>query len=284
MLTMPTVFERDISTGLVVPKLNPACAHWIQESQGAAVMITVMLDGVTCKIADGKDGKVLQRKTHTIQTSQGEVTPFIVCRRDRVEDKPYWEAYDGLNVIAAGQYVAYGPEIDNNTQKVPKHIMFRVNPIDNALIIHGSISGIDRHGVSVERFYESCKKALVDGDAYGVVFQVEGPSFQLKCWAKLKRADFGLSWPIPEPPKATDKKCLFFNCTSRLPLNGPAYCISCREGVNIRGTTAGREMKACSGPKCVVLLPLDGPSYCSDCRGKVDSPIGYLTGNSVPSV
>lgn len=185
-MLIPCVFKRG-ADGIVIPEIYPGM-QWVQ-SEGHCVLSTIKLDGWTVKLT-GKAGLGwdIHKRVGLDQWVPSDASNFL--------DKPIWEALANSNKEGNGIYIAYGPDINGNPQKVDKHLMIRVLPASAGVILYGHQSGIERKG-SVQTFFESCKRALLEGDAEGVVFQWEEPQMILKAWGQVTRKDFGLTWPIP---------------------------------------------------------------------------------------
>lgn len=194
MKKIPTLFERKFENHEVVdclPNVTPGM-EWVLEGKGTA---TLKLDGSCCAIINGelykrydaKKGKQPPEGAIPCQPEPDPITShwphWVKCDPDNPADKWFWEAYrNSEQTLSDGTYEAIGPHFQNNPYGL----------VEDSLIRHGS-----KMIFGLERTYERIKEYLQTHNLEGIVFWKDG---EPKC--KIKRSDFGFSWPVPEEEKA----------------------------------------------------------------------------------
>jgi hypothetical protein len=202
MMKIPTLFERG-EHGLVVPKITPGC-EWAATDGGG--LLTIMIDGQNVKVAGGK----LLKRVKPADPTYTEGT-YVPCTQ---EDDPYlYQAYDAERWPGDGIYEAYGPKINGNPHGANANRLVKIAPVDTVLIVTVASTKIKRgHQYSTQEFFDSLKLELSESpEIEGFVFQFENPGMKLQKAAKIKRKDFGLTWPPPKvevPVSATYNESL----------------------------------------------------------------------------
>lgn len=176
MQKIPTMYPRDETKKghPVMPGVKPECA-WVEAGEGIA---TMKLDGTNVKIEGGKLFKRQKPKA-----AEYDEAAYVEARRDDPSDKYIWEAFDALPGKLDGIYEAIGPKIQGNPEGKANHMLIRVVPPDQSLTAWGTFP----------RTFESLKLLLETVPVEGIVFQHPDGRF-----AKIKRRDFGIPWPVPK--------------------------------------------------------------------------------------
>lgn len=172
MQKIPTMFARDETRKghPVMDQIKPEC-QWVLDGEGTA---TRKLDGTNVKIADG----VLYKRQKPKERDYDEAA-YVPCRRDDPADRWAFEAFDALRDQADGVYELIGPKVQGNPEKRTVHGLVRVVPCDPSLELAG-----------VPRDFAGLLTYLAASHIEGIVFH--HPDGRM---AKIKRRDFGLSWP-----------------------------------------------------------------------------------------
>lgn len=193
MKKIPTLFEREFRNHKVVsvmPDVTPGL-EWVLNGEGIA---TIKYDGACCAILNGKfyrryDAKKGKQPPAGAIPCQHEPDPitghwphWIEVKRDDPADKWFISALDIS--IEAGAIDA----LENATyEAIGKH--FQGNPYKM------SIDYLVKHGDDIikdcPRSYLGISKFLLSHNIEGIVFWKDG---EPRC--KIKRSDFGFSWPI----------------------------------------------------------------------------------------
>lgn len=197
MKKIPTLFERVYENHKVVgilPNITPGCEEAFLKGKA-----TVKLDGSCCAVIDGKFYKRYDAK-------KGKKAPegaIPCCEPDPVTSHhPHWVAVDennpadkwfvkayenhkafyaavgGLNGIPDGTYEAVGAHFQGNPYKYQADGLFK----------HG-VEGIS----DLNRDFLSVKQYLKENEIEGIVFWLDDEPV-----CKIKRTDFGFSWPVKE--------------------------------------------------------------------------------------
>lgn len=193
MKKIPTLFERKFENHKIVdclPNVTPGM-EWVLEGEGIS---TLKLDGACCAIINGelykrydaKNGKQPPEGAIPCQPEPDPITShwphWVKCDPDNPADKWFWEAYrNSEQTLSDGTYEAIGPHFRNNPYGLVKDFL-------------------QAHGMflfCVPRTYEGIREYLRTHNLEGIVFWKDG---EPKC--KIKRSDFGFSWPVPEEEKA----------------------------------------------------------------------------------
>lgn len=185
--SIPTLFERD-DTRKVIPSVRPGC-EWVLNSEVG--ITTIKMDGVLVRVTL-EDGKWRIAKRMGADT-------FMATNREDDLDKPLWEAFDAQDVKSTGMFEVYGKAVRGNPYGIDKNLMIKVFPPDASLIVQKNLTGIRRGpGITPQQLFDMIKKELSESpEIEGLVWHVEGPNLSLVKAAKIKRTDFGLSWPVP---------------------------------------------------------------------------------------
>ncbi len=186
MRKMPTIFERDRETGLVMPVVNPAAA-WVFDPE-VPKEATRKWDG-TCVMFDGdswyarrevKPGKA--EPPNFTELGLDEVTgkrmgwePMVQSgwakyHAEAVNDNGFWQ---GADCFPPGTYELIGPKVNGNPEKFTEHWL--VKHADAGVIV-----------VPEVLTFESVREYLRDCPYEGVVWHETGGGRM----AKVKRKDF----------------------------------------------------------------------------------------------
>lgn len=175
MQKIPTMYPRDETKRghPVMPGVKPECA-WVQAGEGIA---TRKLDGTNVKV---ENGTLYKRQ----KPKEGEYdnASYVQVDPDDASNKWILEAF-GRREYEDGIYEAVGPKIQGNNEASPAHTLFRVVPPEDFLTL------VDHAGLP--RTFEGLRVFLDRVEIEGIVFH--HPDGRL---AKIKRRDFGLSWPV----------------------------------------------------------------------------------------
>lgn len=177
MQKIPTMFVRDetVKGHPVTDQIKPEC-QWVLDGEGIA---TVKLDGTNVRI-DG--GQLLKRQKP--KDRDYDEASYVACERDNPSDRWAWEAFDAGN-DGDGIYELVGPKIQGNPQQHASHTLVRVVPPSARVI---------RDIVVPDRSFAGLRRWLTEHPVEGLVFHHEDGRL-----AKIKRRDFGLSWPVSPP-------------------------------------------------------------------------------------
>lgn len=194
MKKIPTLFERLYDENGKVIGITDVVKpgfEWVLAGEGQA---TVKVDGSCCMIDNGelykrydaKKGKTPPVGAIPCQPEPDPVTGhwphWVKCDERNPADHWYLEAFKAFRNT--------GPVIPGTYEAIGKH--FNGNPYDL------SIDWLVPHGVFVlygfPRTFEGMKDFLAACDYEGVVFWKDG---EPQC--KIKRTDFGFSWPSEHP-------------------------------------------------------------------------------------
>ena len=192
MVKIPTLFERDPATKLVIPSVRAGC-EWVAEGKGFG---TIKIDGVNVKIQIVEGQPKLYRRLKPSQDTEVEAA-YIPCHPQ--DDEHLFKALANSGDRSAGIFEAYGPGINGNPQHAEDLGMVRLIPVAGFLMISNNVSPIRRGpSVTVQEMYDSIRAELEISEVEGIVFHLENPAMNPIKFAKIKRKDFGLSWPIQE--------------------------------------------------------------------------------------
>ena len=194
MKKIPTLFKRVYENHRIkeiTPNITPGM-EWVLEGKGVA---TEKIDGSCCAIIDGKfyvrydakKGRSIPENAIKCQESPDPITGHFPC----------WIPYDETNpgqkwfgkALENTKWTLCITELSDGTyEAIGKH--FNGNPYglhEDILVKHGI------YKLEVPRTFEGIKKYLFTHNIEGIVFWLDG---EPKC--KIKRSDFGFSWPIKE--------------------------------------------------------------------------------------
>lgn len=176
MQKIPTMYPRDEAKRghPVMPGVKPECA-WVEAGEGFP---THKLDGTNVKIEAGRLYKRQKPKS-----GDYDEAAYVEARRDDPSDKYIWEGFDALgeHMRLDGIYEAIGPKIQGNPEGREAHALVRVVPADVILYRPGE----------VPRTFDGLRAYLTENPIEGIVFHHQDGRF-----AKIKRRDFGLPWPV----------------------------------------------------------------------------------------
>ena len=190
MKKIPTLFEREFKDHKVIEvkqKVTPGY-EWVLNGEGVA---TVKVDGACCAIMndkfykryDAKKGKPIPEGAIPCQDEPDPVTGhfpcWVECSANNPADKWFLAALNNtpLYAIEDGTYEAVGPHFQGNPYGLEADILVR----------HGAAI-VDNE---VKRSYEGIREWLQTHPAEGLVFWKDGEPL-----CKIKRSDFGFSWPV----------------------------------------------------------------------------------------
>lgn len=193
MKKIPTLFKRVFEGKKkvdILDEITPGCEEAFKNG-----VATVKYDGSCCAIIEGELYKRYDAKN-------GKTPPansFPCCAPDPITGHwPHWVPVDATSpadkwFVAAAEYT-FGsgtiPCIDYQTfEAVGPH--FNGNPTnytEDHLIPHGEDIIYE---CEMERTFEGVRKWLENHEVEGIVFWLNGEPV-----CKIKRSDFGLSWPV----------------------------------------------------------------------------------------
>ena len=201
MEKIPTVFERVYKNHNVVDitdRFTPGCEEPFLYGDA-----TVKYDGSCCAIIDGqfykrydaKKGKkppegsipcqplpdsITGHWPHWVKVDEGNPADkwFVEALRNSTQAPEEWSGITLVHVIDYGTYEAVGPHFQGNPYNLP----------DDILMPHGSKILDD-----VPRDFEGIREYLRTFPEEGIVFWYNG-----KPACKIKRVDFGYTWPLRE--------------------------------------------------------------------------------------
>lgn len=200
MKKIPTLFKRVYENHRIkeiTPNITPGM-EWVLEGKGVA---KEKVDGSCCAIIDGKfyvrydakKGKPVPENAIKCQEAPDPITGHFPCWIPYDETNPgqkwFGEAlknthsamtflFRSKGKLSDGTYEAVGPKFNGNPYGLTHGI----------LIKHSSI-----HDIEVPRTFEGIREYLKNHNIEGIVFWLDG---EPKC--KIKRSDFGFSWPVKE--------------------------------------------------------------------------------------
>lgn len=192
MRKMPCLFERDFADKrrpVLLNTVTPGC-EWVLAGEGVA---SIKRDGTACAVIggalharyDAKRGK--QPPAGAIPCSEPDDVTGHWPHWVRVGDEPHfkwhreaWEA--SWHELSDGTYELCGPRLQGNPERLDSHRFIR----------HGA------EVVLVERSRVSLALWLAENQHEGLVFAHPDGRF-----AKIRRADFGMTWPPAAQPVDT---------------------------------------------------------------------------------
>lgn len=191
------LFQRDPSSGVLIPKLTEGC-DWVRQGLG---MSSIWIDGILLK-----NKGTLHDRTWWRQVKAKDNLKYWLQLDEKVEDdKPLLAAIKSDPYCATGKFIAAGPGINGNPQNMEKPKIFRIHPVDAAIFLGANHTIKRNKDVKPEELFEAILFELShpETDAMGIVYHWEvweQGKCELKMCAGVKRQDFGLDWPIK--PKA----------------------------------------------------------------------------------
>ena len=194
MKKIPTLFTRVYENHKIVGILSKVTEgmEWVLDGEGIA---TIKWDGSCCAIINGKLYKRYDAKKGKNPPEgaipccrpdplTGHWPHWVRCDKNNPADRWFFNAYKietevvrKVDRLADGTYEAIGPAFNGNPHG---YYLNHLHP-----------HGID--AVYVERTFEGIKRFLEEHQIEGIVFWKDG---EPRC--KIKRSDFGLSWPVKE--------------------------------------------------------------------------------------
>ena len=207
MKKIPTLFKRDFVNHQVTRCYNEVTPGLEYVLEDPGVIPTVKHDGSCCCIIidpnthihrffkryDAKKGRKIPVGAVPCQPDPDPVTGhwphWLEIHPADPADKWYRAAFnnfvynDGwpLCAVAPGTYEAVGPHFQGNPYNLER----------DTLIMHGSVTIKD-----LRMSYEGIREWLEANHEEGIVFWYDGAPV-----CKIKRSDFGFSWPIKEVTK-----------------------------------------------------------------------------------
>lgn len=195
MKKIPTLFNRIYSNNKIIgisSAVTPGC-EWVLNGEGVA---TVKYDGSCCAIINGQLHKRYDAKKGKKPPEgaipccdpdpvTGHWPHWVKCERDNPSDRWFWAAYDNTPLaINDGTYEAIGVHFQNNPYKLPNDMLYP--------------HGFDK--IEVPRTFNGIRSYLEEHAIEGIVFWKNG---EPQC--KIKRSDFGFSWPVEKKEENNDK-------------------------------------------------------------------------------
>lgn len=199
MKKIPTLFKRDFVNHQVTRCYNEVTPGLEYVLEDPGVIPTVKHDGSCCMIKDGKlykrydakKGKTPPQGAIPCQPDPDPITGhwphWLPCSITDPADQWYCKAYNNyfdhipVRFIDDGTYEAVGPHFQGNPYNLER----------DTLIRHASVPIFD-----LRISYEGIREWLEAHQEEGIVFWYDGAPV-----CKIKRSDFGLSWPIKEVTK-----------------------------------------------------------------------------------
>jgi hypothetical protein len=184
---IPTLFLRDPKNmQLVTREVNPDAA-WVLEGHGTP---TVKKDGTNIRVTieNGQCTHVEKRRNPTrTEKAEGAEPGYVDASRNDPSDKHIFAAVDAHHFInwpeGAWSCEALGPKIQGGVESnVPYLYPFSIVP--EYILIAGLCT------------FESIREYLEDHDIEGIVWHDRVHNR----FAKIKRRDFGLQWPVKRDP------------------------------------------------------------------------------------
>lgn len=201
MRKMPCVFVREFVNNRVAnitEQVTPGC-EWVLAGEGVPY---IKRDGTACAVIggalhrryDAKRGKTPPPNAIPCE-SPDPVTghwPHWLPVTDEPQDKWFMAAWKSLPTfepayehcpLEDGTYELCGPHFQANPERLACDTFF--SHIDEPVL----------HAWATSPTFESLRKLVSVWDHEGIVFHHEDGRM-----AKIRRADFGFAWPIPEEP------------------------------------------------------------------------------------
>ena len=176
MQKIPTMFVRDESKPghPVIDQIKPECQWVLDEGYG-----TVKMDGTNVKI---ENGQLLKRQKP--KDRDYDEASYVPCDHSNPADRWAYEAFASLDSKEDGVYELLGPKVQGNPHRFIAHRLMRVVPMN------WSMSVRQIYGQEAPRTFAALAEFLATCEYEGIVFH--HPDGRM---AKIKRRDFGLSWP-----------------------------------------------------------------------------------------
>lgn len=185
MKKIPTLFTRVFESHRIIgitDEFTPGCEDAFLHGDA-----TIKIDGACCAIIDG----VFYKRYDAKKGKNPPVGAIPCCEADPVTGHhPHWVKVDFSNPDDKWFSRAFrntpGQICDGTYEAIGKH--FNGNPYglcDDVLEPHG-VKKVD-----VERTFEAVKAYLGENNIEGLVFWLHSEPV-----CKIKRTDFGLSWPV----------------------------------------------------------------------------------------
>ena len=189
-MKIQTIFRRDQQTGLVIPEFAYDFSWTLTRINS---LMTIMLDGIAVEVnwhTPSGEWKLDCLPTNTRLSRHMVMT-------NTLEDIAIKAAFNAMAMKSNGIYLAYGLNINGNPHKLSKSLMLQLQPINYNLVVAANKTLVNRSpNITTQTFYDTLQQELIESpEIKGFVFHLE--SAQGKCIeiGKIKRTDFGLSWP-----------------------------------------------------------------------------------------
>ena len=190
MKKIPTLFKRDYSTHLVYDDVTQGC-EWVLEGQGTP---TVKFDGTACMVEDwilykrydrrGKKGTVKPAPDGWFECQEPDpITEhwpgWVPVDFALADNKWFKEAWDYVNSrLMDGTYELVGQKVQGNPYGLSQHLFWTH---EYGFYLNGT----------PPREFNALRDWLETLDEEGVVWHHTDGRM-----AKIKRRDFGFSWPM----------------------------------------------------------------------------------------
>lgn len=190
MIKITTLYKKNPDNlALVIDEVNPG-NEWVFTDPG--VKATQKYDGTAAAIIgsrlykryDVKKGRPVPPNATPCQEPDaitGHWPHWVLCDRDRPEDKYFFEAFDKEGDLVDGTYELCGPKIQGNPEGYEYHILMPHGYFDLDL----TLKHYD---------FESFREYLSKVDIEGIVFH--HPDGRM---CKLRKADFGIKRNKKQP-------------------------------------------------------------------------------------
>jgi hypothetical protein len=183
MIKIPTLFLRnELNMKLVTREVNPDAA-WVFE---ADVIPTVKKDGTNIRVSivNGQRTHVEKRRNPTREEKAAGAEPgYVGASRDEPGDKHIYAAVDATSFLGwpDGMWPceALGPKIQGGVEAS--------QPMLYSFVLHPLVIA-----ESFDLSYDGIHQFLAEHEIEGIVWHERN----LHKYAKVKRRDFGLKWPV----------------------------------------------------------------------------------------
>jgi len=208
MKKIPSLFVRDLETGVVTEEVTPGC-EWVAEGRGRA---TEKLDGTACLVLDGRlfrryDAKG-EKGLGTYVTKRKLPPGFVPAQEpdfrtghwpgwvpvDRDDQACKWHMEAWRRVVANmgrapmdGTYELLGPKVNGNPYGLEEH----------GLALHGERPLVPAGHKDIARDYDGLKLFLAHAEIEGIVWHHKDGRM-----CKCKANDFYPDGERPWPPSA----------------------------------------------------------------------------------
>lgn len=185
-----SVFQRNYDSDRLVRNEVVSGAEWVLAGEGTA---TVKYDGTCCRVTinnseiilwkryDAKKGKAPPIGFEAAQAPDpvtGHWPGWVKCNRNNPADRWFFDGFDTMHGLYPGTYELIGPKVQGNPYRMDHH----------ELILHGSVLA-----PNCPRDFDGIREYLNSNVFEGIVFHHDDGRM-----CKVKRRDFGFSWPIKQ--------------------------------------------------------------------------------------